>query len=487
MPSKTAGERRRIPTDTYFFFFGVFTLLGFLTHAPFLRLPFFWDELGQFVPAALALLRNGSWIPHGTAEAYPPGLAAFLAGTWSITGYSIEATRAAMLVLGAAVALAAFLLAIELSREAQGAPAFAAVGFLCISPLFYAQSMLAQPELPAALFTSLALLFFFQDNVRRAAAACLLLVLFQPGGVVTPLVLGFWLCRERRWREALSFAVPLAVLALWLAAVARSGGLHLVHPGGPAHMLFALARRIYFLGFENFHWIGILAIGLAWQRRPWFRTRPWRVAALLVGAHLVAAAFSGGAVLERNLLPVMPVLFAAMAVGMQVYPGRLRLGMQAALIAGLLVGIFWNPPYPFAYDENLAFTDFVALQRRAADYLERWYPQGPVTTAWPLSAALADPDMGYVTHKMEVRELSDFRPRKIDWERTRVFVLYSRTWVPEWGLLNVGPLRAVWSRIHGHQPVLSGKDIPLKLAARWSRRGQWVEVYAAASGLPTSP
>ena len=49
---------------------------------------------------------------------------AYLAAVWTVFGYSITATRIAMLLVASAAALITFLLAIELSRGATGAPAF---------------------------------------------------------------------------------------------------------------------------------------------------------------------------------------------------------------------------------------------------------------------------------------------------------------------------------------------------------------------------
>ena len=43
----------------------IFTAL-FLSHAPLLRLPYFWDEAGYFIPAARDLMLTGSLIPHST-------------------------------------------------------------------------------------------------------------------------------------------------------------------------------------------------------------------------------------------------------------------------------------------------------------------------------------------------------------------------------------------------------------------------------------
>jgi len=53
---------------TYLFFFVSFALVVFLTHAPYFDLPYFWDELGQFVPAALDIFHDGAWIRIHRAE-----------------------------------------------------------------------------------------------------------------------------------------------------------------------------------------------------------------------------------------------------------------------------------------------------------------------------------------------------------------------------------------------------------------------------------
>src|SRR5579875_2505337 len=117
--------------------FGLFALPLFAIHVPYLTLPFFWDELGQFVPTALDLLR-GSWIAHSTVpNVHPPGVEVYLVLWYKLFGYSIPVTRVAMLLLAALGLLLTFLLAIRLSRGTRGAPAFLPPLLLLISPLFY--------------------------------------------------------------------------------------------------------------------------------------------------------------------------------------------------------------------------------------------------------------------------------------------------------------------------------------------------------------
>src|SRR5438034_4765720 len=134
-------------SSSFLFFSGV-ALFIFLAHAPFWNLPYYWDELAQFVPAALDIFREGAWIPHSTVpNVHPPGVMAYLAAVWTVAGgYSIAATRMAMLALGAMGVVITLRLGIRLGLS-RGAAVLAA-GFLCISPLFFAQAMMAQLDMP---------------------------------------------------------------------------------------------------------------------------------------------------------------------------------------------------------------------------------------------------------------------------------------------------------------------------------------------------
>jgi hypothetical protein len=217
-----------------------------------------------------------------------------------------------MLLLAALGLLVSLLLAIELLREARGMPAFLAVALLCLSPVFFSQAIMAQLDAPAMLFTALALLLFVQNRVVAAAAACVALVLVKETGVVAPVVFGLWLVHERRWRDAAWFLSPVATLGAW---------------------------------------IGILI----------FHSRAWRIAWLLLATHVVILTAFGGGVLERYLLPVLPVLYTAMAAGLSLFPRRPRLICSAALLAGLASGIFINPPYPFPYEGPYGVQRFCPL------------------------------------------------------------------------------------------------------------------------------
>src|SRR6202451_3451777 len=166
-----------------------FALIVFLAHLPYLSLPYFWDELGQFVPAALDIDHDGAWIPHSTVpNAPPPAVMAYLALIWRMFGYSIAATRSAMLALASLAVFFTFLLSWDINSAR--APALIAALFLLCDPLFYTQGMMAQLDMPAILFSVLALVLFLRDRHAAAAAACTALVLAKETGAILPLIFG---------------------------------------------------------------------------------------------------------------------------------------------------------------------------------------------------------------------------------------------------------------------------------------------------------
>jgi 4-amino-4-deoxy-L-arabinose transferase-like glycosyltransferase len=478
-------------------FLAAFALLALVLHAPYFSLPYFWDELGQFVPAGLDILRHGWWVPRSaTPNVHPPGVMAYLAAVWKIAGYSIAATRVAMLLAAALALYAAFLLAIEMGRRAPGAPALIVVALLLATPLFYMQAMMAQLDMPAMALTSFALLLFMQRRYAWCAGLCTALVLVKETGAIAPALFGAWLlAREKRWREALYFAAPFIALALWLVALKRQTGFWLGDPGferynvgyslHPVRAAATLARRLYYLFIAEFRWIGSLAIVYALRRTPIFRRPRWAVAGAFFCAHVLVVSLFGGAALERYLLPVFPILYIAMAAALEALPAPLRLPARAALIIGLLSGLFWNPPYPFPYENNLAMIDFIRLQQAAASYLEHHAPRARVATAWPFSIALRRPDNGYVTRRFSVVETTDFHPASVSLavrtSRPDVLITYARTWEPAWSVLNLRPIAAFLGRFYDYQPQISAaeieRDFGMRSVFRLELRGQWIEIF----------
>jgi 4-amino-4-deoxy-L-arabinose transferase-like glycosyltransferase len=479
--------------SSHLIFFSAFAALLLALHLPFLTLPFHWDELGQFVPAALDLYHDGAWVPHSTPpNVHPPGLMALLALVWHIFGFSILSARLTMLAIAAIGLYLSFLLAIRLARNAQGAPAFAAVAFLIVTPIFYTQSMMVLLDMPAMTLTVLALLLFFDGRYAACAAAATALVLVKETAITTPMVFAAWLWfRERRRREALYFLAPAAALGLWLLELHHATGLWLGNEEFAqsnvsqalrfSHIAYAFGRRIYMLFISDGHFLGTAALIAGWRL---LRGKEWTIAGLVAAAQAIVVTVLGGAVLDRYMLPVLPILYAAIAVAGSAWSRPVRLVAQGAMVTLFIIGWFWNPLVPFPYENNLAMVDFVRLQQDAARYLEDHEGNKRIATAWPFSEALVTPEFGYVRRPLNrtvhtgVRQadLAQLNPKDFD-----VLVLYSRVWPVDPRLLAIHPVRSLLETFLDLNFNATSDEVRSTLGfvpvVRWTRGGQWIEIY----------
>jgi hypothetical protein len=481
--------RRRVRPSSYLLIFAAAAVALIAAHLPLLQLPYYWDETGQFIPAATDLYQTGALISHSaTPNVHPPGVMAWLALAWHLFGFGILTTRVAMLMLAAFGVLATFLLAIELSRGSPGAPAFAAVALLCLCPLFYAQAMLAQLDMPAMAFTALALLLFLQNRFRAVALTCVALVMVKETGIIVPLVFAAWLLFERRSGELaldesaadiLWFLAPCGTLLLWLIALRHFTGhwfgnsgfaeYNIFFPLNPVRLLFALSRRLYYLLIGSGHFIGTLIFLWAWKRMPLLRDRPWRIAATLVAAHVLVVTILGGAVLERYLLPVIPILYAAFAVSMGALSERSRKLAMGCLATCLVLANFINPPYPFPFENNLMFVRFVDIEREAAFAADTY--DGAVATTFPMSAALAHPNNGYLMLPHKVIEVPDFKPSTVAAlaQNPPPLMIVYNTETDPWHIRQTHAFQWFFGRYYNYERQLSAPEISQLLNMRIAR------------------
>jgi 4-amino-4-deoxy-L-arabinose transferase-like glycosyltransferase len=467
-------------------FFLAFAAVLLALHVPYLNLPFHWDELGQFVPASLDLYREGSWVPHSTLpNVHPPGIMAILAAVWSVTGYSIRAARVTMLLIASLGVFVSFLLAIRLARGSAGAPAFAAVIFLMAAPVFYTQSMLVLLDMPAMTFTILSLLLFLNRRYAWAAAAATLAALMKETTITTPLIFAAWLWwKDGRRREALYFTAPALALGIWLLVLHRATGQWLGNREfmaynvgaavAPLHIAASFFRNLWALFLSNGRFLGSLALISGWRL---LRGRDWSIAFLVAAGQFAIVTVFGAAMLERYLLPAVPVVFAAMAVAASACRERWRWVSQGAMAALLLAGWFLNPPYPSQL-ENLALVDFVRLQREAAQYLEAYEPHKRIASAWPFTDAIHRPDFGYVQAPLQSVRLEGLDRVSIaaaDRSSYDLLVTYSRQWPPP-----PQPFRGIAMRYFAYRPEASEEDLRaagLTQRMKWTRGGQWIAIY----------
>src|SRR5712692_8243034 len=500
----------------------VFALLFvglFALHLPLLRLPYFWDEAGYYVPAARDLLLTGTLIPHSTiSNAHPPLVLAWLALWWKCVGYAPVVTRTAMLVVAAFSLLGVFRLA---QRIANTEVAIASTVCTALYPVFFAQSSLAHLDLAAAGFTFWGLHAYVGE--RRAATAIWfsLAALAKETAILAPVALFAWECSagillavpreaegtaalhsgQHRWRSIL-LLVPLIPFGLWYAYHYLRTGFVFGNPEffrynveatlHPLRVLLALVMRLWqTFGYMNLYLLTLAALLAMWGPPLQDKARP-RIAggiqlsflAVIVAYGLVMALI-GGAVLARYMLPVVPLVII---VCVSTLWRRVRLwrGVVAIVALAFVAGWFVNPPYGFSLEDNFAYRDYILLHERAEQFVEARYPMARVLTAWPASDELTRAYLGYVTRPMRVFRIEDFTAEQLmsaaDF-RTRfdVALVFSTKYEPPHPLLERWRRWQEWkTRFFGYHrdvpPAAAAQILGGQLVYTETRNRQWVGV-----------
>ena len=421
-----------------------------MAHAPLLRLPYYWDEAGYYIPAARDLLQTGSLIPRSIpSNAHPPLVMAWLALWWKLSGFTPAVTRTAMLLVAALGLTAVFRLA---QRVMNTQVAFAATLCTALYPVWFAQSSMAHVDLAATAFTLWGLLFYLEERPWRSVSAFCLAVLSKETAIIVPVAVAGWelgwllagFYRETRnetpdpalappprpLSEILSLLLlPAVVLAAWFAYHYHRTGYVFGNPEyfrynvtaafHPVRMLLACLRRLWqVVGYMNLFVLTIAAaLAMMFPPRPeaseGAADRP-RIAipiqaifAVIVLAHVVALSVVGGAVLARYMLTAVPLVIILCVSTLR---RRVR-GWPvviAATCAAFVFGLLVNPPRRFPMEDNLAYRDYILLHKSAAVLLSSQYANARVLTAWPATDELSKPFLGYVNAAIPVLPLENF-------------------------------------------------------------------------------
>lgn len=495
----------------------------FLLHVPLLQLPYFWDEAGYYVPAARDLLLTGSLIPHTTvSNAHPPLVMAWVALWWKCVGYAPLVTRSAMLLIAAFSLLGVFRLA---ARVANTQVAIASTLCTALYPVFFAQSSLAQVDLAAAGLTFWGLTSYLEERPRATAIWFSLAVLAKETAILAPVALACWellrfIAPRQGWvrglwidssgnrgiagKRILPLLVPVAPLVLWYFYHWAHTGYVFGNPEffrynvaatlNPVRFLLALVLRLW-QAFGYMHlWLLTLGMLLAMLlppvkdggiQRSRITIPVQMIFLVVVKVYVIAMALIGGAELARYMLPAVPLVII---VGVSTLRRRLRDWLMAVAVVAVafVVAWFWNPPYGFSPEDNLAYRDYIVLHQDAERFLEARYPMADVMTAWPASDELARPWLGYSTRPMQVVQIENFSLEQVISaaefrSHFEVALVFSTKYEPPHPLLErwktwEGLKRKFFDFHRDLPPAAAAQILGGRVVYSQERKGQWVAV-----------
>jgi 4-amino-4-deoxy-L-arabinose transferase-like glycosyltransferase len=505
---EAAREEPRIPAPVLFAV--IFSVL-LVTHFPLLRLPYFWDEAGYYIPAARDLWLSGSLIPHSSpSNAHPPLVMAYLALCWKLAGYSPMVTRTAMLVVSAFALMGIFRLA---QRIANTEVAISSAACTAIYPVFFSQSSMAHVDLAAAAFIFWGLLAYVSDRKMLSAGWFALAALAKETAILVSAALFTWevakpfLFRTRRATlESVALLLPALPLGLWYAYHYSQTGYVFGNPEffrynvqgtlQPLRIVLALLMRLWqTFGYMSLHLLTAATILAMWrrarpqaggtERRPRIAIETQLAFLAVAIVYMLAMAVIGGAVLARYMLPIVPLVII-------LWTSTLwrRIEMWKAVVsivgAAFVISLFVNPPYGFSIEDNLAYRDYIVLHQRAEAYLEARYPMARVLTAWPANDEVARPTLGYVTRPLRVLRIEDFTAEQLTSAADLrsgfdVALVFSTKYEPRHSLLENWP---AWQRTkarffgyhHDVPPAVAAQILGGEIVYNENRNGQWIAV-----------
>ncbi len=335
---------------------------------------------------------------------------------------------------------------------------------------------------------------------RRAACVALLALaaLAKETALLVPLTLCAWefVCRVARRRErfaalvclesrrrsvwwTLSLLLACVPLALWFAYHRSRTGYTF---GNPEYFRYnvestlnlsriaevAQGRLAHVTAHMNL-WVltllGLAAMLLKPRRdggvpRKQIDVRVQLVFLLLILAHVVALSVVGGAVLARYMLPVLPLVIL-------VWVSTLRRRVPAWPLAVALVCAAFayrcevNPSYNFPWEENLAYRDFVLLQRDAARFLSENYSDARVLTSWPATDELRNPYYGYTPRALAVFPVESLKREDLE---------------PAAAQRTQYDAALLYSTHGGLELEEAARILDARVVFREERKGQWVAV-----------
>ena len=506
--------RMDAPFPLWMVFPVIFALL-YLSHFSLLSLPYYWDEAGYYIPAAWDFFRTGSLIPITTmSNAHPPLPSVYLALWWKLSGFYPEVTREAVLMIASTGLLAVWRLAHLVADSGQ--VAFWTVVLTALYPVWFAQSTLAQADIFAAAFLLWGLVYALPDGDRRPRVAAFWFsaaVLSKETAIVIPMTLAL-MALVNGLRSAQPQRKRLLIEAIWLASCAFPliawYGWHFAKTGfvfgnpaflkynaqanfEPARFLAAFGHRVlHLIAHMNMFVPSLLTIAALMlnprldaggHERPRISTSVlWRIFFVLLAN---AAFFSilGGALLTRYLLPMYPLV---LLVAVSTISRRVPFWQAFALFSAsaFIAGLFINPPYRFAPEDNLEYARVIRLHQAGIAQLNKLFPGSTVLSAWPVTDELTKPELGYVKTPYQVFRLEDFTSEQIDRAADNpgdysTALVFSTKYDPPSLLLSLGPKsEALDKKYFGLHHDLPPEAIALRLhgTLTWQREDhtQWI-------------
>jgi hypothetical protein len=159
-------------------------------------------------------------------------------------------------------------------------------------------------------------------------------------------------------------------------------------------------------------------------------------------------------------------------------------GLAVFSATAFAVGLFVNPPYGFAPEDNLAYAHVIRLHEAAVAQLNKRYSGATVLSAWPMTDELTRPELGYLKHPYDVFPIENFSEPEIqraaeEPSKFSAALVFSTKYDPPHPLLSLGRKSQAldeqyFGLHHDLPPAQIARELGGELVWQKEDQGQWV-------------
>ena len=399
-----------------------------------LWLPYYWDELGVYAPAANALYEHGlSLMPGALDPEFSRGhplLFAFLgASMFKLFGSSVFTAHAFAFSISLLLLWAVYYKA---SRYYSYTIGLIAAVLIAVQPFFIGLSTLLLPEILLALFAWLALTSFHENKYGMAGLYSTLAVFTKESGILLPIAfigylllqqILFWKESKGKWNIRLLWLfTPFLFFGLFLVVQKIQNGWYFF----PYHVSTVSLEwptvQEHFGDFFNFlirnqkrnwwKWIMIAGLVAAIVKGAFTKNSLRNSFLLLLGVFIAGnlCASSLAFYMSRYVFLLLPPL--ALIVSISLYTVTRSIALRAAVVVLLSAAALSTlDTDKFNYEEDIAYRKSVYTLVNAFNYLQQQQqPQDTIAGPFPAYFVLATPNNGYPPVKYKQVVPRDGRP-----------------------------------------------------------------------------
>jgi 4-amino-4-deoxy-L-arabinose transferase-like glycosyltransferase len=437
-----------------------FLTLVFISKFPTIHYPYHWDAINNIHGALYILLHN--LIPRlGQYDlGHPPLFHILLAITWTLCGMAPWVSHSLVIFFSFLGVFFTYLCGARLKNQSVGI--IAALLLFC-SPLYFAQSGIANLEIPSVAFIMMtAYAALTQRTFLYIMASSCAVLSKEPALLFILVILLQTICyfqSIKLFRKKVTVTIiPLILFSIWLFwhrwiegwwFYPHSGYTYSVH--STITKIFLLMQQLFIdeFNFLIFAFIVVYIFGTKVNKRKnsiflyiilflavlvvilfkkplllqlsslvllsyicvaFIRiNKDWFIPLVFINLSLVAFSLYNG-FLPRYLIIAYPFFYLIGAYSIvSLLEGKKSLINFVLAIVLLLFISRWYLGRTFAstgsgalLESNMDYLDVVKVHMKVCKFIEQEYPRATILTAWPLNHYLQEPNLGYVSRQMNV-------------------------------------------------------------------------------------